>query len=97
MDVSIALSGKGAVAAFTTTGVLDVAAAAAALSAFAAVAAHVVPASFDAVATIVVAADLPAAAVGNFFYCLSTGLAHVHALFIFRALFAMPPFDSGCR
>ena len=56
MDASLALLGKGPAAAFTTTGVLDVAAAAAALSAFAAVAAHVVPASFDAVAIIVVAA-----------------------------------------
>jgi hypothetical protein len=56
MDVSIALLGKGAVAAFTTTGVLDVAAAAAVLPVFAAVAAHIVPASFDAVAIIVVAA-----------------------------------------
>ncbi len=48
MDVSIALSGKGAVAAFTTTGVLDVAAAAAVLPAFAAVAAPFVLSSFDA-------------------------------------------------
>ncbi len=70
---------------------LDVAAAAAALSAFAAVDAPVVPASFDVVASTVVAA----AAEGDFF-CLSAGLAHVHALFIFRALFAMLPLSSVC-
>ncbi len=63
VKVSIDLSGKGAVDAFITTGVLDVAAEAAVLPVFAAVAAHVVPASFDPVASTIVAA----AAVGDFF------------------------------